>query len=70
MKPMMQGMAGQGVMDRMKAVREMQNSGMLDPGGRGPRIKKETGKRLTPKERAKAKKAREKELRKKKRGKR
>lgn len=70
MKPMMQGMAGQGVMDRMKAVREMQNSGMLDPGGRGPRIKKGTGKRLTPKERAKAKKAREKELRKKKRGKR
>ncbi len=67
MAPLMQSMAGKGMGDRMRAVQELQRSGMLDPGSRGPRVKKSTGKRLTAKERAKMKKQREKELRRKKR---
>ena len=63
MKPIMQGMAGQGMSGRMKAMQQLQESGMLDPGSRGPRVKKGTGKRLTSAERAKAKKQREKEMR-------
>ena len=52
----------------MAAIRELQRSGLMDPGGRGPKVKKgDTGKRLTSKERAKLKKQREKELRRKKR---
>jgi signal recognition particle subunit SRP54 len=68
MAPIMQAMAGKGMGDRMKAIRELQSSGMLDPGSRGPKVKKGTGKRLTTKERAKLKKQRERELRRKKRG--
>ena len=42
----------------------MQESGMLDPGSSGlPKTKKGTGKRLSPKEKAKLKKQRERELR-------
>jgi signal recognition particle subunit SRP54 len=67
MAPIMQSMAGKGMGDRMTALRQLQESGMLDPGGKGPRVKKGTGKRLSPKERAKMKKQREKELRRKKR---
>jgi signal recognition particle subunit SRP54 len=67
MAPMMKAMAGKGMGDRLQAIRELQNSGMLDPGSRGPKLKKGTGKRLTPKERARLKKQREKELRRKKR---
>jgi signal recognition particle subunit SRP54 len=67
MAPMMKAMAGKGMGERMQAIRELQSSGMLDPGSRGPKMKKGTGKRLSTKERAKLKKQRERELRRKKR---
>jgi signal recognition particle subunit SRP54 len=63
MSPLMQAMAGKGVGERMAAIRDLQKSGLLDPGSRGPKMKKGTGKRLTAKERAKMKKQREKEQR-------
>ena len=65
MSQMMTQMAGKGMRERMKMVREMQNSAM--DGGQLSRTKASTGKRMSPKERAKAKKMREKELRKRKR---
>lgn len=67
MSPIMKAMAGKGMGERMSALRDLQNSGMLDPGSRGPKIKKGTGKRLSPKERAKMKKLRQREMRRKKR---
>ena len=67
MAPVMQAMAGKSVNERMRALQDLQRSGMLDPGSKGPRVKKGTGKRLTAKERVKLKKQREKELRRKKR---
>jgi signal recognition particle subunit SRP54 len=67
MASMMKSMAGKGAGERMKMVRELQQGGMLDPGNRLAKKKQSTGKRLTPKERAKLKKEREKALRKKKR---
>jgi signal recognition particle subunit SRP54 len=68
MKPLMQGMAGQGVGDRMKMMRQLQASGaMHDPTMSGLKVKKGTGKRLTPAERAKQRKEREKLKRKMKR---
>jgi signal recognition particle subunit SRP54 len=63
MAPIMQGMAGKSAGGRMQAIRELQQGGLLDPGSRGPRVKKSTGKRLTSQERARMKKQREKELR-------
>ena len=69
MAPIMKSMAGQGVAGRMQAIRELQESGMFDPGGRGgPKLKKGTGKRLKPKERAQQKKLREREKRRRRRG--
>jgi signal recognition particle subunit SRP54 len=67
MSPLMKAMAGKGVGERMSALRDLQNSGLLDPGSKGPKLKKGTGKRLTSKEKAQLKKQREKELRRKKR---
>jgi signal recognition particle subunit SRP54 len=65
MAQMMTQMAGKGVRDRMKMVRQMQSA---MAGGDGlARQKKGGGKRLTPKERAKLKKEREKDLRRRKR---
>ena len=63
MAPIMKTLAGQSPGGRMQAIRELQESGMLNPGARGPRTKKGTGRRLSPKERAKLKKQREKEKR-------
>jgi signal recognition particle subunit SRP54 len=63
MASLMKQMAGKGMGDRMKMVRELQKGGMLDPGGRIAKQKQSTGKRLSPKERTKLKKLREKELR-------
>ncbi len=63
MAPIMQTLAGKGPGGRMQAIRELQESGMLDPGSKGPRTKKGTGRRLTPKERAQLKKLRDKEKR-------
>ncbi len=66
MSPIMKSMAGRGVGDRMQMVNELKKSGALD--GRGaPKTKQNTGKRLSPKEKAKLKKQREKELRRKRR---
>ena len=61
MKPLMQGMAGKGAGDRMKMMQQLQASGaMNDPSMQGMKVKKGTGKRLTPGERAKQKREREK----------
>ncbi len=65
MAQMMTSMAGKGMKDRMKMVREMQ-SGMMNPNGLAL-AKKSGGKRLTSQEKAKLKKQREKEMRKRKR---
>lgn len=67
MAPLMKELAGTGMAGRMQKLRELQASGALDPGGSPYREKKTTGKRLSPKERAKIKKLREKESRRKKR---
>ena len=67
MAPMMRQMAGEGLMGRLKKVRELQEGGMLNPGARLMREKKGTGKRLTTKEKADLRKQREKELRRRKR---
>jgi len=67
MSGIMQKMSGMGVMGRMKAMKELTQSGMLDPGAKVAKQKKATGKRLSNKEKAKLKKEREKELRRKKR---
>jgi signal recognition particle subunit SRP54 len=67
MKPIMQAMTGKGMFDRMKMVNELKNSGMLNPGAQGPKLKKDTGKRLSNKEKQRLKKEREKQFRKRKR---
>ncbi len=70
MKPLMQMMAGGGLGDRMQLMRQLQSSGALaDPNLGGLRVKKGTGKRLTSEEKARLRKERERELRRKKRGK-
>jgi signal recognition particle subunit SRP54 len=66
MAQMMTSMAGKGMKERMKMVRELQSGMMNNPNGLA-RQKVGTGKRLTTQERAKLKKQREKELRKRKR---
>ncbi len=63
MKSLMEGMAGKDMRNRMQAIREMQESGLFDPGAKLGRAKKGTGKRLTPQEKAKNRQQREKELR-------
>ncbi|QDS95620.1 Signal recognition particle protein [Roseimaritima multifibrata] len=70
MKPVMQMMAGGNAGDRMQMMRQIQSSGMMsDPGAGGIKVKKGTGKRLSPREKAKLRKQRDKELRQKRRGK-
>jgi signal recognition particle subunit SRP54 len=66
MAQMMTSLAGKGMRERMKMVKEMQGSLMNGAGGLSKQ-KVGTGKRLNPKERAKLKKEREKELRRRKR---
>jgi signal recognition particle subunit SRP54 len=68
MAPLMKNMAGKGMGSRLQAIRELQQSGVLDPGGRMPKIKKGTGKRLTSQERARLKKMRDKDKRRRQRG--
>jgi len=70
MAGMMKSMAGKGVGERMRMVKELQQSGMMDPGARFTKQKQGTGKRLSPKEKAKLRKERDKQLRRKKREKR
>jgi len=67
MAGIMQKMSGMGIMGRMKAMRELAEGGMLNPGAKLAKQKKSTGKRLSPKERAKLRRQREKDLRRKKR---
>lgn len=69
MAQMMTSMAGKGMRERMKMVKEMQ-ANMANPNGQLSRKKQSTGKRLSPKEKAKLKKEREKEMRRRKREKR
>ena len=69
MKPILTGMAGKGVGDRMAMMQDLQQN-MLDPSRRMPKTKKSTGKRLTAKERAKMKKQRDKLLKEKRKSKR
>ncbi len=63
----MKSMAGKGAGDRMKMVREMQSGSLLAPDGRINKQKKSTGKRLSKEDKLKAKKARDREIRRKKR---
>lgn len=67
MASIMKNMSGKGMGDRMKMVQDLQKGGMLDPGGQLKKQKQNTGKRLSPKEKAKLRKQREKELRRRKR---
>ncbi|MGL4514084.1 MAG: signal recognition particle protein [Lacipirellulaceae bacterium] len=62
--PMMTAMAGKGVGDRMKMMREVQASMMQNPGGALGKKKQATGKRLSTQDRARAQKEREKLLKK------
>lgn len=64
MAPMMQMAAGGGIKDRMAMMQQMQQSMLNDPTMSGMRVKKGTGKRLSPKERQRQQKDREKQLRK------
>lgn len=66
MKPILTGMAGKGMGDRMQMMQDLQQN-MMDPARRMPKTKKSTGKRLTAKERAKMKKQRDKMLKEKRR---
>jgi signal recognition particle subunit SRP54 len=66
MSQVMTSLAGKGMRERMKMVRELQSGLMQNPNGLA-RKKIGTGKRLTNAERAKLKKEREKEMRRRKR---
>ena len=67
MSGVMTSMAGKGIGERMKMVKELQEGGMFDPGGKMTKQKQSTGKRLSSKEKGNLKKQRDKELRRKKR---
>ena len=67
MKDMMQRVMGMGLRGRMKAMQELTQTAMANPNARLAKQKKGTGKRLSPKEKAKLRKLREKEARRRKR---
>ncbi len=67
MKSVMTSMAGKGMGDRMKMMRDLQKGGLMNPGSQLVKPKQSTGKRLTPDEKRKIKKQRDKDLRRKKR---
>ena len=67
MADQMKRLSGLGMRDRLREVQKLTQQGMMSPGGMLDRVKKGTGKRLTPEERARARKQRERDLRKKKR---
>ena len=62
MKPMMEGMAGKGMRERLKAVRELHDSAMTNPLGGVRKTKKSTGTRLSSKDKRNNRKEREKLL--------
>ncbi|MCL4141668.1 UNVERIFIED_CONTAM: hypothetical protein GTU68_058096 [Idotea baltica] len=69
MKPMLTSMAGKGTKGRLESMRELQAQ-MMNPGAAGmPKIKKSTGRRLTPAQKKRQKKERDKLLRQKRRDK-
>ena len=61
MKPMMEGLSGKGMKERLKSIREMQQSAVA-PGQEGGRKKRSTGKRLSSSEKKKNRKSRMKKL--------
>jgi signal recognition particle subunit SRP54 len=63
----MKAMSGMGVRDRLRTMKELTQGGLLNPGAKLTKKKAGTGKRLSPKQRAKLKKSREKEARRKRR---
>jgi signal recognition particle subunit SRP54 len=63
MAAMMKSMAGKGIGERMRMMKEIQQGGLMNPGAKLGKSKHGTGKRLTPDEKRKLKKQREKELR-------
>lgn len=63
MAPMMQMAAGTGVKDRMQLMEQMKQSMLNDPSMGGMKMKKSTGKKLSPKERERLQKEREKKMR-------
>lgn len=63
MASLVKGMAGQDMGSRMKMMQEMQRGQMIDPTGRIAKQKKGTGKRLSPDEKNRLRKERERELR-------
>jgi signal recognition particle subunit SRP54 len=63
MADIMKRMSGMGMRGRMKAMQELTQSAVANPGGKLSKQKKGTGKRLSPKEKAKLKRQREKEAR-------
>ncbi len=67
MASVMKEMAGKGMRDRVKMMQDLQSGSMIDPSGRIGRQKKGTGKRLSKAEKAKAKKLRDREIRRRKR---
>ena len=68
MKPMLTSMAGKGGKGRMESMRELQAQ-MMNPGSMAPKTKQTTGKRLSPAQKKKAKREREKKMRDRRRGK-
>ena len=67
MAAMMKEMSSLGIRDRFKKMQELQQGGLFNPGSTMAKPKAGTGKRLTPDERSKLRKQREKDARKKKR---
>ena len=65
--PLMQMSASQGLAGKMQMLQQMQGTMVQDPMMRGLKVKGDTGKRLSAKERQKLKEDREKQLRKMKR---
>jgi signal recognition particle subunit SRP54 len=66
MSTMMTSLAGKGMRERMRIVREMQSS-LTNPNASMAKKKQHTGKRLSTSEKAKLKKERDREMRKRKR---
>jgi len=67
MADIMKKVAGMGMRDRMRTMQELGKGGLMNPAGKLAKQKKSTGKRLTPKEKAKLRKEKEREARRKKR---
>ena len=67
MADLMKSMSGMGIRDRMKAMTQLTQGGLLNPGAKLAKQKIGTGKRLTTKQRKQEKKERERDARRRKR---